>query len=202
MDDPSASHWLTAPWRAGKLWLRQAANVRAAIPIRRLARRHRARVLAHLLKLDTQDRYLRFGYMATDAQVQRYVDSLDFGRDDVFGIFNRKLELIAMAHLAYVDLEHHSNCAEFGVSVLKSARGLGLGSRLFARAALHARNRGVHMMFIHALSENTPMLRIARHAGARVQREGSESEAYLQLPAPGEPSRRRAAGRCRPPRTR
>ncbi|MEG0787750.1 MAG: GNAT family N-acetyltransferase, partial [Comamonas sp.] len=109
----------------------------------------------------------------------------NFERDDIFGIFNRRLELIAMAHLAYTDLAHHSNCAEFGVSVLKSARGLGLGTRLFARAVLHSRNKGVEMMFIHALSENTPMLKIARNAGARVQRDGTESEAYLKLPAAG-----------------
>jgi len=41
------------------------------------------------------------------------------------------------------------------------------------------------MMFIHALTENTAMLRIARSAGARVRQEGSESEAYLQLPPAG-----------------
>ena len=38
------------------------------------------------------------------------------------------------------------------------------------------------MFFIHALSENAAMLKIARNGGAQVQREGSESEAYLTLP--------------------
>ena len=38
------------------------------------------------------------------------------------------------------------------------------------------------MMFIHALSENAAMLKIARNAGSRVERDGSESEAYLALP--------------------
>jgi hypothetical protein len=38
------------------------------------------------------------------------------------------------------------------------------------------------MLFIHALSENSAMLRIAKSAGARVERDGSESEAYLELP--------------------
>ena len=143
-------------------------NVPALVPIRELSERHRARIRAHLLKLDEGDRYLRFGYAANDEQVVRYADSLDFERDNIFGIFNRRLELIAMAHLAYTDLAEHRNCAEFGVSVLKTARGLGLGTRLFARAMLHARNKGVNMMFIHALSENTAMLKIARNAGARV----------------------------------
>jgi hypothetical protein len=39
------------------------------------------------------------------------------------------------------------------------------------------------MLFIHALSENSAMLRIAISAGARVERDGSESEAYLELSA-------------------
>ena len=38
------------------------------------------------------------------------------------------------------------------------------------------------MLFVHALSENVAMLKIARHAGARVERDGSESEAYLTVP--------------------
>lgn len=46
-----------------------------------------------------------------------------------------------------------------------------------------ARNEGVGMLFIHALSENAAMLKIARNAGASVVRSGSESEAHLELPA-------------------
>ncbi len=38
------------------------------------------------------------------------------------------------------------------------------------------------MLFIHALSENIAMLKIARNAGAIVVRSGSESEAHLELP--------------------
>ena len=153
------------------------------IPIRSLAQRHRPRVLAHLLSLAQEDRYLRFGYVANDAQIGRYVDNLDFDRDEVFGIFNRRLELIAMAHLAYLpDSAQLKHAAEFGVSVSPKSRGRGYGSRLFEHAVLHARNRHVDTMIIHALSENAAMLRIARQAGASVVREGSESEARLRLP--------------------
>src|SRR5690606_41450243 len=55
-------------------------------------------------------------------------------------------------------------------------------SRLFERAAVHARNEGVSQLFIHALSENTAMLKIARNAGAVLERAGSETEAHLRLP--------------------
>ena len=153
------------------------------VPIRSLSERHRTRVLTHLLGLEPHDRYLRFGYTASDAQISRYVDLLDFRRDEIFGVFNRKLELIAMAHLAYLpDHPNERHLCEFGVSVSPKARGRGYGSRLFDHAVLHARNRYVEIMIIHALSENTAMLKIARNAGATVVRDGSESEARLRLP--------------------
>lgn len=171
------------------------------VPIRCLGTRHRPRVALHLLQLSPSDRYLRFGYAATDAQIARYVDSLDFDRDEVFGIFNRRLELIAMAHLAHPIAADNAvpSLAEFGVSVLPRSRGRGFGSRLFEVATLHARNRGIGTMLIHALSENAAMLKIARAAGAVVTRYGAESQALLALPEDtlashvGEAASRRAA---------
>jgi RimJ/RimL family protein N-acetyltransferase len=152
------------------------------IPIRSLGPSQRHRIAGHLLALDAHDRYLRFGYPANDEQIQRYVDHLDFERDEVFGIFNRKLELIAVSHLAFIPEPGATPGAEFGVSVLKKARGRGYGARLFERAVTHARNEGVELMFIHALSENTAMIKIARNAGAVLERAGGETEAYLRLP--------------------
>jgi RimJ/RimL family protein N-acetyltransferase len=152
------------------------------VPIRSLDVGHRDQILAHLQALEPADRYLRFGYAATDEQIRRYVDQLHFERDLLFGIFNRRLHLIAMAHLAFsVDPELRT-CAEFGVSVAKASRGKGYGSRLFERASVHARNEGVSQLFIHALSENTAMLKIARNAGAVLERAGAETEAHLRLP--------------------
>lgn len=152
------------------------------IPIRSLGEHHRAQILSHLLELDEHDRYLRFGFIAKDEHIARYVEGLNFEFDEVFGITNRKLALIAVAHLAYSPDDRRRNCAEFGVSVAKGARGRGYGARLFERAAMDARNNGVSLMFIHALSENSAMLGIARKAGAVLERHGSETEAYLRLP--------------------
>jgi RimJ/RimL family protein N-acetyltransferase len=156
------------------------------VPIRPLGEVHRTQILQHLLGLGDRDRYLRFGYAANDERIRAYAASLDFSHDDVFGIFNRRLQLLAIAHLAYSQLAsaNHglSRMAEFAVSVDHRARGKGFGGRLFTYAVRHARNRGVDRLFIHALSENTAMLRIARKAGADMQRDGGESEAWLQLP--------------------
>lgn len=157
----------------------------AWVPIRTLAPRHRARVTSHLKQLDAHDRYLRFGYQANDMQIERYVEAIDFERDEVFGIFDSRLELIAVAHLAHIPVEAGVDCpalAEFGVSVLPQARRSQLGARMFDHAILHARNRGVQILVIHALSENAAMLRIAASAGARIIRTGSEAQACLALP--------------------
>lgn len=155
------------------------------VPIRSLAARHRPRILAHLLALPAADRYLRFGYAAGDAQLTHYLELVDFEHDEVFGIFNRRLELLAMAHLAMpaATLANPHPDAEFGVSVLPAARGRGYGSRLFEHAVVHARNRHIDTLVIHALSENSAMLSIVRRAGAVVDRDGGEAQARLRLPA-------------------
>lgn len=179
------SHFSPLPPGAARPADSTPSAARSWVPIRSLGARHRQRIAEHLLQLAPADRYLRFGYAATGAQLARYVDALDFDRDEVFGIFNRRLALIAMAHLAYPtlgDAKLPETSAEFGVSVLPAARGRGFGSRLFDHATLHARNRGVDTLLIHALSENAAMLKIARNAGATVKRYGPESQAWLALP--------------------
>ena len=151
----------------------------AWVAVRTLGAQHRSLMLAHLTALGDLDRSLRFGQLATDEQIRAYVDRIDFARDQVFGIFNRRLQLIAQAHLAAMP---GSRQAEFGVSVLPHARGRGFGSRLFDHAVLHARNRSVDTLLVYALADNTPMLRIARGAGATVERDGGEALAKLRLP--------------------
>lgn len=156
------------------------------VPVRSLGERHRARVLAHLLELPAADRYLRFGYAASDAQIAAYTDRIDFHRDEVFGIYSRGLKLLAVAHLAML-AEHPIRAgsqAEFGVSVLPQARRRGFATRLFEHCTLHAATLGVDTLLVHALTENTAMLHIARSAGATIDREGGDAEAVLRLPAP------------------
>ena len=156
------------------------------VPIRSLSAAHKPRMLAHLLALDAADRYLRFGYAAADEQVVRYVDQIDVERDEAFGVFNRRLELVALAHLAFepdsAGPHGRPRGAEFGVSVALHARGRGYGARLFDHAVLRARNRGVETLVIHALAENVAMLKIVRHAGAQIENLGHDTEASLRLP--------------------
>ena len=158
------------------------------VPIRDLHARHRPRILDHLLHLDERDRYLRFGFPATQHQMTQYVASIDFKRDEVFGIFDRKLRLVAVAHLAALpghgphEAHPDARAMECGVAVLPPGRGKGLGMRLFQHAITHARNQHATHMMIHALSENAPMLRIAAKSGAVIEQDGPDSQAWLKLP--------------------
>jgi RimJ/RimL family protein N-acetyltransferase len=157
------------------------------VPIRTLHARHRRQILDHLIQLDEQDRYLRFGCQAPLEHLTRYAASIDFKRDEVFGIFNRRLRLVAMAHLAALPpmtspAGPKVPCMEFGVSVLPQSRGRGLGQRLFEHAIMHARNHHAGALMIHALTENRPMIRIALRAGAKLETDGRDTEAWLSLP--------------------
>lgn len=151
----------------------------------------RAQIAKHLHALPERDRYFRFGFAATDKQIQSYVDGLNFERDHVYGIYNRQADLVAVAHVAQMNELYqaplsfglgYSDKAEFGVSVLPAYRSKGYGGRLFNRAVIHARNQGVSEFHIQALTENTRMLRIAIKQGATLVNHGSETEAHLLLP--------------------
>lgn len=148
-------------------------------PIRTLGDQHRERVAQHLLELDDADRTLRFGHLASDERVRQYAAQIDFQGDEVFGVFDRRLRLVGMAHLAFSE---GRDTAEFGVSVHPRQRGRGLGMRLFEHAVMHARNRGVRKMLIHLARDNAPMMRIVQNAGALVHFQGHDVLAELPLP--------------------
>ena len=162
---------------------------RPAVLVKELRERDRRRMIRHFLALEDSDRLLRFGSRLPDEQVEAYVRRIDFARDMVFGVYNRVFKLVAVGHLAFAPREEKNSAvtakervAEFGVSVSKSARGLGVGSRLFERAAIHCRNNDVDTLYMHCLSSNKTMMHIAKKAGMEIHRDYGEADAYLKLP--------------------
>src|SRR5262249_32973478 len=112
--------------------------------------------------------------------VAEYVESLDFDRDAVFGVFDDDLALTGVAHVAVFP-----DFAELGVSVLPRARGNGIGSALFDRANLFARTHFIRSMFTHCLTENRAMMHIAKKSGMKIVTEAGEADAWLELPPAG-----------------
>lgn len=130
----------------------------------------------HFASLVARDLRMRFGREPDAQWLRRYVDGIDFGRDTVLGVRDAD-RLVGVAHVALFD-----GAAELGLSVVPSHRRRGIASALFDRGALHARNRGIVELFIHCLSENQAMRRIARNAGMRVLLEGGDADAWIELP--------------------
>lgn len=149
------------------------------VAIQRLDAGARERLLAHFIALPTDDRRLRFGSFMGPEIIAEYVDRIDFERDALFGVFDNDLELVGVAHVGFVD-----DGAELGVSVLPACRDRGIGGALLARAAEHARNRGVVNLYVHCLAENAAMMHVARKAGMRIAVEAGDAGAHLTLPPP------------------
>lgn len=152
--------------------------------VHQLARADLARITHHFLQLDAEDRRLRFGSALNHAAIRSYCGKLDFDKDALFGVFGQVegapdagLALDGVAHLAL-----WRGTGEVGLSVLAAARGAGIGSLLFDRALLHARNSGVAELFMHSLRENEAIRHIARRAGMRIVTDAHEADAFLELP--------------------
>jgi GNAT superfamily N-acetyltransferase len=99
-------------------------------------------------------------------------------RTRCFGVLDDDLRLLGAAHVART-----GETVELGISVLAAHRRHGLGAALLERASLRARNWGKRTLYIHCLSENETMMRLARKQSMRVVVERGEADAWLELPA-------------------
>ena len=150
-------------------------------PIKLSSDLQRQEVINHLLSLDREDLRLRFGYAPTESIIERYVnDTWGTKTDSWFGIYHQDHEgVVGTLHTSKIK----DDMAEFGFTVDKALRGQGLGDRMFKRASLWARARGIKKIFMHCLSENTVVQHIAKKNGMNVVRlNGGEAEADLILP--------------------
>lgn len=149
-----------------------------SVPVQHLNPRHREDIVRHLLRLQDEDRRLRFGRHMRDDMLREYVEGINFERDRVFGVQDADLNLIGFAHLA---LDPTTRIAELGVSVDPVARGKGYGFALLERVVLHASNHGYRVLFMYCLAENGIMMHLARKAGLTVVVEAGEADARLTL---------------------
>ena len=113
-----------------------------------------------------------------EALIARYVGGIDFSHDQLFGVFAAESRLIGLAHLA-LDPAHRS--AEIGLSVDSAYRNRGHGCALLKRAIEHSASAGYRTLFMHCLSENEIIKRLARRLGLIVIAANGEADAQLEL---------------------
>lgn len=124
-----------------------ASAAATLLPMCRFVRGDTLRILEHLLALNADDRFLRFSHAIRDDGMANYVAALDFKRDHLHGLCNANGDILALAHVATRDGE-----ADFGLSVLASARGYGFGRALFQHAIALARSHGANRIVCHSIS--------------------------------------------------
>lgn len=119
-----------------------------------------AALQAHLLRLDPESRRMRFGTPVTDYFIEHYAQhalgshSITHGYF-VDGVLRGVAELRGFRSVGGGE-------AEAAFSVEKNLQGGGIGTELFARTVLAARNRGITRLFVNFLSQNQRMQAIAK----------------------------------------
>lgn len=142
---------------------------------------HYTAIIDHIISLNRDDRYLRFGYPASDERIRSYVDSTQNSEKSIWFCVEIDGCLVGTLHVAF-----GTASAEFGLTVASSARNKGIGKLMFANAYILILERGIKQVHLYCLSQNKAIQKIARSFGLQVITCGSDAEATvtIQYPVP------------------
>ena len=125
--------------------------------VRKLSLIDKQRIINNLVKLQGEDRRLRFGALCTDEYITNYVTKSFEQESKWFGVDHIDGHLVATCHVAIYNGE-----AELGCCVDEDFRGEGLAQQMFDRAVTWLRTKGITNVFMHCLTENAAMRHIAK----------------------------------------
>lgn len=154
------------------------------LSVRRMGRADLSAITAHFIGLNRADRELRFCQYRSDAQLEAYVNSLDFGRDTILGAFANG-RLLGVCHLGFGPGQCSASLAvaELGISVALAERGLRVGAELVNAAFVAAVERSCTAVFIYYVQHNHRMHGMCARLGAAIVREHGECTARIPLQA-------------------
>jgi GNAT superfamily N-acetyltransferase len=132
----------------------------------------------HLLALDSDSRYTRFGYMIKDEVIEQLCDRFEASPKDhkIFVIENEQLEVVAAGHIALEGGE-----TELAFSVLKEYRKQGMGDALMKRTIEWCQNRNIRGGCMVCLSTNAAIKALAKKHGVLIN-QGGETLANISIP--------------------
>ena len=132
----------------------------------------------HLLALDIDSRYLRFGYHITDETINTLCNTFEenFHRHRVFVIEDDNLDVVGAGHISL-----EGRPIELAFSVLKSYQDKGMGHSLMSRVVEWCQNRGIKAGCMVCLKHNAAIKKLAAKHGILVSN-GGETLADIQIP--------------------
>lgn len=149
------------------------------IEIAWLGHHHTAALGIHLLALDSDDRYARFGHRLTDTAVLRWVRRIDWKRDGWMGAWWAAEDaLVGALQLAPLPTETATaGTVEVAITVLPLLRRQGLATRLLASALVDDRMAHCRrLLFQHG---HPAVFALARRLGMCAQVDAASAAVYL-----------------------
>ena len=151
------------------------------VTVRRVLPYEYPKYRAHLKSLDEESKTLRFGYPITDYIIDQLCDTFESEPNNhvLFAIENRKLEFIAIGHIAL------DGGMELAFSVLKEHQGRGYGNLLMKRCIQYCRTHGILKGCMVCLTSNAAIRHLCKKYKISVENEQGESLADIVLPPAG-----------------
>ena len=139
------------------------------------------RYRTHLLSLDEESRYMRFGFHIKNETINQLCEKwkLTPHLHKIFAIENDNLEVVAVAH---VSLE--GDTPELAFSVFKEYQKQGMGNALMKRAIEYCQNKGIKNGYMVCLPANDKIKRLARKNGVLIHTEDGDCEGDISIPSP------------------
>lgn len=139
------------------------------------------RYKTHLLSLDEESRYMRFGYHVRSDQILELCKKWQENSDKhiVFAIENEDLEIVGIAHISLED-----EPAELAFSVLKECQGQGMGDALMKRTIAWCQNHGIKAGCMVCLGSNDKIKNLARKNNILVKTQEGDSFGEIEIPDP------------------
>lgn len=134
----------------------------------------------HLLALDKESRYTRFGFVIKDETINQLCDKVEDNSNEhkIFVIEDEQLNVVAAGHIALTGGE-----TELAFSVLKTHRKQGMGSSLMKRCIEWCQNRNIKDGCMVCLTSNLAIKKLASKHGVLINSDG-ETMANITIPEP------------------
>ena len=137
------------------------------------------RYRAHLLMLDKESRYMRFGFHISNEIINQLCDKwkLNPHKHKIFAIEDENLDIVGVAHVSLED-----EVPELAFSVFKEHQGKGMGDALMKRAIEYCQNKGIKQGCMVCLGINDKIKRLARKNDVLVKTEDGDSVGEIVIP--------------------
>lgn len=131
-------------------------------------------IIDHFMRMDKNDRYLRFNSHVNQYSLNQYLDKILCHNElhHFIGYCDKENILRGVSHLTYDDNE--LNTGVMGISVEKEFQGMGIGFCLLLTTTSFARDKNIEWITMEFTYNNYKIISWVKRAGFSFKREGQD----------------------------